>query len=697
MGQEVGIAGLLGDRTVLDAPPLFILSMAGREELSALAMECGWKPVAARARSSAENRFLASLSRTALVDVRGMTEDEALDYVRSLTDAVDASNSTMIVTIDAALEAVLLRLVGAGATHFLVGEFTRSQFEAVLVAADRIAQKLLDNLAEQRNRDTLGRGGAMLWRWRRSDRDLAISPPLVRLMGTLAPDFNPYRQGPSALVRMLGRSERRDAVTAIRDLVQGLKPAVFIHSVPGEPGRRLIQHLYPDQAGFSGEVEDFNARRGDGRDRDAMTGLVARRSALSWIGDAIAAGERVTLLMVGISGLNHVNIAFGRHVGDAMINRVASRLTTMMMSVGGRNPLVARIAGAEFLIGIRGDSQMSDKALIDRAGFIAPQILGDIDRPFNTGEHVVRVTARGGIAVSNADDTPEGVLLRTSSALADARRGGAQGGVRVRVAGGESTALHHERIDSDLRLALERDEITILFQPQYTVVGDQMVGVEALVRWRHPVHGEIGAGALFAIAERSDFVVPLSDHIHARALGEVARWPLSLAHLRISLNVTAADMAQPDFVEAVLAQVDRSGIDRRRVTLEITESGLIEQLNEVSHMLTRLRFGGLSVAIDDFGTGYSNLTYLRSLPLDYLKLDGSLVRDVAASPRGRVILRAIIEMARSLDIKVVAEGVETEQQRMLLEGKGCEYFQGFLRSPPISSAALAALVESEAG
>src|SRR6202007_2090578 len=131
--------------------------------------------------------------------------------------------------------------------------------------------------------------------------------------------------------------------------------------------------------------------------------------------------------------------------------------------------------------------------------------------------------------------------------------------------------------------------------------------VEALARWRHPVHGEIGAGALFAIAERSDFLVPLSDHIHARALEQAAEWPASLSHLRIAINVTAADIVQPEFVATILEQVDRTGIARQRVTLEITESGLIENLGGAARLLTELRSAGLTGAIDDFGTGYSRL------------------------------------------------------------------------------------------
>ncbi|HEX7819346.1 MAG TPA: EAL domain-containing protein, partial [Sphingobium sp.] len=258
-------------------------------------------------------------------------------------------------------------------------------------------------------------------------------------------------------------------------------------------------------------------------------------------------------------------------------------------------------------------------------------------------------------------------------------------------------ALHHDRIDSDLRLALDRGEIQILFQPQYAMADDRITGVEALARWQHPVHGEIGAASLFTIAERSDFLVPLSDHIHARALGEAAAWPQALAHLRVAINVTAADIAQPEFVDHFLDLVNQAGIERERVTLEITESGLIENLNAAALLLTRLRSAGFLVAIDDFGTGYSSLAYLKSLPLDYLKIDSTIAQDIVGSHRDRIIVRAIIDMARSLDLHVIAEGVETEQQLALLARAGCDVYQGFLRSRPLASAALIALVEGSVG
>jgi len=165
-----------------------------------------------------------------------------------------------------------------------------------------------------------------------------------------------------------------------------------------------------------------------------------------------------------------------------------------------------------------------------------------------------------------------------------------------------------------------------------------------------------------------------------------------LSGLRLSINVTAADIAQPQFMPDLLDMVDRSGFPRARLTVEITESGLIHDVDAAAALLRALRTEGLAVAIDDFGTGYSSLAYLKSLPLDYLKIDSGLAQDIAGTARDRIIVRGIIHMAKSLGLKVIAEGVETEEQLDLLAREGCDYYQGFLRSAGISSAELVALV-----
>ncbi|WP_423828202.1 EAL domain-containing protein [Sphingomonas oleivorans] len=248
------------------------------------------------------------------------------------------------------------------------------------------------------------------------------------------------------------------------------------------------------------------------------------------------------------------------------------------------------------------------------------------------------------------------------------------------------------RLESDLRHALEQDEIELLFQPQVSIASGRIVGVEALARWHHPILGELGAHPLFAAAARSDHLSQLSAHVQEKALRRAGHWPEALATLGIAVNVTASDLARPDFAGRFAAMTAESGLDRSRVTVEITESEMIEELDAAAMLLAALRRDGFRIAIDDFGTGYSSLAYLKALPLDYLKIDRRLTQDIVGSARDRIVVLGVIEMARSLGLRVIAEGVETEAQRDELARAGCDYYQGYLCAPPVGEAELERLV-----
>jgi EAL domain-containing protein (putative c-di-GMP-specific phosphodiesterase class I) len=269
------------------------------------------------------------------------------------------------------------------------------------------------------------------------------------------------------------------------------------------------------------------------------------------------------------------------------------------------------------------------------------------------------------------------------------------GEIRDRRKAREERRRKDDQLAVDLRRALDDgDEIYLLFQPQVSVTTGRIVGVEALARWRHPEFGELGALTLFKVAERSDCMLRLSEHVQRKALAAAARWDERLSGLRLAINITAADIAHPGFAAQFLALVDASGFPRERLTVEVTETILIEDLEAAAILLARLREAGLRIAIDDFGTGYSSLAYLKSLPLDYLKIDKRLCDDIAGSPRDRIVVRSVIDMGRSLGFSVIAEGVETREQRDLLAQEGCDLYQGFLFSRPVEASALTGLVDA---
>jgi diguanylate cyclase (GGDEF)-like protein len=408
-------------------------------------------------------------------------------------------------------------------------------------------------------------------------------------------------------------------------------------------------------------------------------------SARRWLDRPAAGVTGGALLLLSVSRFEIVTAAFGRQTGDALLKIVARRIERLALR-GER--LVARMAGAEFAVGLPGP------VTTEEAEFLGRSLADAAGRPFVAGEHVVELAVHVGIAVATPGEDGTALLRRASGALAEAKA--TEGDpVRLLTERREAETAAANQLEVDLRTALAEGQIELLYQPQIGVTTGVIVGVEALARWRHPRLGELGAETLFAAAERSDYLVQLSRHVQERVVAEVVEWPEMLSRLRIAINVTAVEMALPDFASGFLARLDKGGLARGRVTVEVTESGLIEDLTAAAAMLARLRAGGCRVAIDDFGTGYSSLAYLKALPLDYLKIDKKLAQDITGSARDRVVVRGAIDMARSLGLVVIAEGVETAQQLSLLAQEGCNIYQGYLSAPPLDLAALTAMVAAQ--
>ncbi|MGC4249906.1 MAG: bifunctional diguanylate cyclase/phosphodiesterase [Sphingobium sp.] len=666
-----GTAAPEGQRSV------FILSPRDRDRLCHAVQATGWNAIGARRASDASQRYLRSEAQIALIDMRGGYDVEKL--LAPLVPATVAGGGALIVLVDAADMDAIPALLTAGATHFLTGPFTQASLVATLWSADRLVERLEGGAMHSRRAQRIRRGDALYWEMDHARGALRLSENLARQL-----DLPGEYMAPSMLLRRLSRPERRAALTALQKLRRSGRAAAFAHDVPGRPGDRLVHHLRTADGVPAADVEWLHGGpEQDGIGRDYLTGLHSRQAALDWLDGR--AGLATTVLLLSISQFDRMNAAYGQMIGDALLGRIARRIERVVDDMA-QGATVARIAGTEFLIGLTGEA-----AECERAIFLARQIIGAIGRPFSAGDHLIRLTARCGIAQSRTEDDATQLLKRAGTALADAKRTDGEG-IRILSAQKRSRQVDSDQLETDLRLAFDRGEIGIVFQPQYPVGQERIIGVEALARWNHPQYGPLGAGILFTTAERSDYMLPLSAHIQAEALRQAASWPRALSDLRLSLNVTAADIAQPGFLSEFLNLVDRTGFPRSRLTVEITESGLIEDLDAAAALLTALRTEGLAVAIDDFGTGYSSLAYLKNLPLDYLKIDSGLAQDISGTARDRIIVRGVIHMAKSLGLRVIAEGVETEQQLDLLAHEGCDYYQGFLRSAGVSSDELVALV-----
>ncbi|MDM7929997.1 MULTISPECIES: GGDEF domain-containing phosphodiesterase [Blastomonas] len=387
---------------------------------------------------------------------------------------------------------------------------------------------------------------------------------------------------------------------------------------------------------------------------------------------ARTADGRLHAMLIGLRRMSAINATYGAAVGDAALETIGQRLTRQNARLSGGAALTMRLSGGDYLLA----HVMPE----ERVGWqvMAERLLRVISEPLDAGGHRLRLTARAALALGRADESPLSLLDRLSAGLAAARESAAEP-VRWADRQSDNAPQSGYRLEQDIVRAIEQDEITVLFQPQFAVEDGAITGAEALARWQHPLHGEIGAGTLFAIADKADFTRALSRHIRKRAMEQAAGWTGPLANLRISLNVTAEDLGEKGFAQRELKMIAASGFDTQRLTLEMTESALIPDLKRAAARFATLREAGVRIAVDDFGTGYSSLLYLKRLPLDYLKLDHAMTRDIGGAEADRIIVRSIVAMAKALDLKVIAEGVESEAQLDALREEGCDYFQGFLR------------------
>jgi diguanylate cyclase (GGDEF)-like protein len=665
--------------------PLFLISFRYRNELAPLIERTGRRVIAARRAEAAGRRFIASGATIAVIDARD-AEEEAVAACAAMAAAVGSAGSALLVIVDDI--ASLDRYLAAGATHYLAAPFGETEMRIALAFADRHAERLAGGGRAASVRAALRLSESEAWIWKPGDRMVTLSAALADRIG-VATETVPM----SMLFRLMDRESRRLAREAIDRLLSTGRSTAFAHRSRAL-GERLAHHISYDEERHAVVAWVEVDRRDDepaGEDGDALTGLPAVDRIRQWVERRLAddqlAEPRCILLMLGIMRFGLVNAAFGRPTGDAVLQGVARRIERVIDRIGLEHTMIARTAGSEFAIAL------GAPVTADTAELIANRLVESVAWPFVSGDSLIPLSCRVGIAAIDGEGRRDaGTLFQRAAAALAAAKHGDTGLVRALDADSEAEAHRRNQLEIDLRRALDHDQIDILFQPQVDIRSGQIMGVEALARWRHPQLGELGAVPLFATAARSDFVVQLSTYVQQRALEVAASWPEHMGNLRLSVNVTAADIAQPNFVEDFLSRVDKAGFPRDRLTVEVTESGLIADLAGAAGLLAQLRGAGLRVAIDDFGTGYSSLAYLKALPLDYLKIDKTLAEDITGSTRDRIVVRGVIEMARSLGLAVITEGVETKAQLSLLAREGCNYYQGYLCSPPIDSGTLEAMV-----
>lgn len=416
---------------------------------------------------------------------------------------------------------------------------------------------------------------------------------------------------------------------------------------------------------------------------DPLTQLPNRRLLLDRLHQAVALVRRGhhmgALFFIDMDNFKNLNDTLGHDSGDLLLKQVAQRLEGCVRS----NNTVARLGGDEFVVMLE-DLSKRPLAAATQAKRVGEKILGIFHQPFQLGSHAYHCSASIGVTLFNSTVRNEDELLqRADIAMYQAKTTGRN---TVRFFDPDMQAVVSARVELErqLRLGLKNSEFVLHYQTQTNENGD-VAGVEALVRWHHPQRGLLYPHAFISLAEETGLILPLGQWILENACLQIALWSKHLAHPPpcVAINISPRQFQQPDFVDQVIAVLHRSGADPAHLKLELTESMLIEDIEGTIGKMHSLRKLGVSFSLDDFGTGYSSLSYLKRLPLDQLKIDKAFVRDVLTDPNDAAIVRTIVALGDTLGLQVIAEGVETLDQRDFLAQHGCHAFQGYFFSQPL--------------
>ena len=427
---------------------------------------------------------------------------------------------------------------------------------------------------------------------------------------------------------------------------------------------------------------------------DNLTNLPNRRSLIGHLRSALDLVEdgrgRLAVLHIDLDRFKHINDALGYRLGDELLKAVAQRFGNalrdceMMRADTLRERLyLARFSGDEFTVLAIG---LTDAAVVD---LIARRLVASLGAPFRVGDHELFVSASIGIAVAPHDGNDAVTLLKHADIAMHAAKG--PGRNTYVFYSGELNARSMERLtlEHGLRRAVERNELVLYYQPQVDVASGRILGVEALMRWRHPEIGLIMPGRFIPLAEETGLICQLGDWALSEACRQAVAWDVAgMPAVTVSVNVAAPQFRRAGFPDIVRRALESSGLDPARLMLELTESMLMQQTEQVVDLLGQIRALGVGLSLDDFGTGYSSFSYLKRLPLNEIKIDRAFVTDMASDPQSAAIVAAILALAEGLNMKVVAEGVETEAQLAQLAAHACEIYQGFFYSPPVPPEAI---------
>ena len=540
------------------------------------------------------------------------------------------------------------------------------------------------------------------WDWHPSTGQFRLSPELCRLLEIHPGNFGGTKE---AFLNLVHEQDRPDLNLALTALVEEQTPCDIDHRIILPNGIEVTINLqaeavFDDQlkaVTIVGMAKDISERKRAEREihqlayYDSLTGLPNRVLFKDRVTQAIAHARRyqsmLAVLFLDLDQFKAVNDRLGHTIGDHLLKQVADRLAESVRhsdSVGrsfqeAESYEMARLGGDEFTILLTNIRDAQD------ARKVARRMLESLARPFLLEGHEVSVTASVGIAIFPTDgDSLDQLLKNSDTAMYQAKEQG-RNNAQFYSANMNSQAEERLTLENDLRKALERHELVVYYQPQVDIRTNQIIGAEALVRWCHPLRGSLLPSAFFAIAIETGMIRQVDEAVLRMACQQGKSWQdAGHAPIRISVNVSNSFFHGGSLTNAISRTLKETRLAPEYLELELTESIALHHVETSIKMLQQLRTMGLRLAIDDFGTGYSSLSHLQRFPLNRLKIDQSFVQDLMGNPANALITSAIISLAHSLNLKVLVEGVETEEQLAILRRQGCDEAQGYFLGHPMS-------------